>query len=108
MGYRTVVMLYNDQAGQWTNDPELGRKIQHKMNFGMPLETRHQDVDFGYGHVVHCQHADSQDIGIFDNYRYVRLGNSAWRPNEATTDMQVRLLKEAAERLGYRLVKRPA
>lgn len=29
MGYRTVVMLNNDHANEWANDPELGQKKLH-------------------------------------------------------------------------------
>lgn len=108
MGYRTVVMLYNDQAGQWTNDPDLGLKISRKMNFAMGTATKPQEVDLSYGRVIHCQHADCQELGVFDSYRFTPLAAGAWRPGEETEAMALRMLKEAAEKIGYRLVKRPA
>ena len=33
MGFRTVVVLFNDQASEWENDPSLGKKISHAKNF---------------------------------------------------------------------------
>ena len=97
MGFRTVVMLYNDQAGNWENDPNLGKNIARAMNW---------KADLGYGHVVLCEHADTQTIGVFDSYRFVPIAAGAWRRDEPTDAMSVRMVKEAAVRLGYRLVKK--
>lgn len=103
MGFRTVVMLYNDQAEQWSNDPALGKKIALTMNDAMGL---HRDSPLEYGRVVACEHADAQVLGVFDSYRFVPLASGAWRRDEPTDAMAVRMLKEAADRLGYRLVKK--
>lgn len=108
MGFRTVVMLYNDQAGQWTNDPDLGMKISRKMNFAMGTSIKPQEVDLSYGRIIHCHHADCLDLGVFNSYQFAPLASGAWQPGEESDAMAVRLLKEAAEKLGYRLVKRPA
>ena len=60
MGFRTVVVLNNDQAHEWTKDPLLGRKI---MEAGLQL---YQDHYFEYGKVVEQVHADSQSLIVSD------------------------------------------
>jgi hypothetical protein len=106
MGFRTVVMLYNDQAGNWENDPNLGKKIARSTNFALGFGEKDRQTDLGYGHVVLCEHADAQTIGVFDSYRFVTIAAGAWRRDEPTGAMSVRMVKEAADRLGYRLVKK--
>lgn len=109
MGYRTVVLLANDQASEWEKDPALGRKISQAMHHSMPARMEPGDrskADLGYGHVVSCHHADTQTIGIFDSYHFTPLAYSMWYAREDEESMKLKMLKLAAEEMGYRLVKR--
>lgn len=105
MGFRTLVLLYNDQTGDWSNDPELGKKIMCASTSAM---NRRQDPDsrLDYGQVVECCHADTQTLAVVDSYSFTPLGYSNWHHNQQKRDMQVELLKKAADELGYRLVKK--
>lgn len=108
MGYRTTVILYNDQSAEWKNDPELGRKIAHAMNFAMSTkESTEPEASLGYGRVVQCAHADTQTIGILDSYYFRPLAHGHWHHGQSVEDMKVELLKRAADELGYKLVKKP-
>jgi hypothetical protein len=106
MGFRTVVVLYNDHCSEWQNDPELGRKIiagmnhTHEKEWGNPSDLR-------YGRVVECEHADTQTVAVLDSYSFTPLAYSFWRRDEKNEDRNVRLLKELADKLGYRVIKKP-
>jgi len=106
MGFRTVVVLYNDQASSWEADPELGRKISQRMSFAMGSK-KDKEADLGYGRVVECQHADVQTLAVIDGYDFKALAYDHWYQNKSDEEMQLRLLKEAAEKLGYRLTRMP-
>lgn len=105
MGYRTVVILFNDQSNDWSNDPDLGKKIQHASSFLGYDELSHK-TDFGGGRVVECAHADVQRVGVFDGYSFHSLASSNWVRGKTTFDMSISLIKKAADALGYRLVKK--
>jgi hypothetical protein len=111
MGYRTVVVLFNDQCSEWENDPELGKKIAAGMNFcGDRLgrfDRSFNPADLRYGRVVQCVHADTQTVSILDGYDMDTVLHSFWRPGEKEDEKAVRLMKEFAEKHGYRLVKKP-
>ena len=106
MGFRTVVVLYNDQASTWENDPELGKKIARALNSAMG-HTPEPEADLGYGKVVECSHADTQTLAVIDGYDFKALAYDHWYQNKSDEEMQLRLLKEAAEKLGYRLTRIP-
>jgi hypothetical protein len=40
MGFRTVVILNNDMASNWVNDPQLGHKIGHASHFTQRIFMR--------------------------------------------------------------------
>ena len=108
MGFRTVVVLFNDQASEWENDPSLGKKISRAKNFatGRPLGLGKNDIhkaNIGYGRVVECAHADTQTLAVLDSYNMTQIAHSRWNPNDK--DVELKLLKEAAEKLGYKIVK---
>jgi hypothetical protein len=121
MGYRTVVILENDRSNEWMYDPELGRKIHHAASFAFSGAIHHAasfafsgasaDYDsnrrIGYGTVVECAHADVQSMIVLNGYNADPVSSSIWRPNDNLRAMKLRLLKEAAEKLGYRLIKKP-
>ena len=100
MGFRTVVILNNDHAHEWAVDPLLGRKI---------VAVSHDHLDplgkFPGGEVFECVHADTQTLALLDGCSGTWLGSGSWRPGEPTNDRATRLVKEAARRLGYRLVR---
>lgn len=52
MGYRTVVILSNDDAHVWKNDAKLGEKIM--------IAASHPDANFEYGDIVEQVHCDVQ------------------------------------------------
>ena len=96
MGFRTVVILSNDS--NWDQDPDLGLKIQRAM---------HLRQTFDHGRVVECTHADTQTIGIIDSLDFTPLAYDSWTRNETPQEVELKMIKAAAEKLGYRLVKKP-
>jgi hypothetical protein len=110
MGYRTLVVLYNDQASEWEKDPALGAKIAHGMNHAMGPSPKswNTPANLNYGMVVQCAHADEQTLAVLDGYSFTAIGNGFWRQGEDAQVRDLRLLKEAADRLGYSLRKNPA
>lgn len=102
MGFRTVVMLSNDQAHEWSHDAELGMKIQRVMN----MIGRDAGVG-GYGQVVECVHADCQTLAVLDGYTtFETVAAKGWLPGESKDEIALKLLKDAARARGYQLVKR--
>lgn len=109
MGFRTVVMLSNDMAHQWEKDPELGRKIGLAMNYANSPDRRDMASVDGYGQVVECVHADCQTLAMLDGYAaFTHIDSQSGLRGDGANTAVVRLLKSAANKLGYRLVKKPA
>lgn len=106
MGLRTVLMLSNNHAHEWQNDPELGKKIARAMNHTLPGDTL-ADIE-NYGRVVQCVHADEQTIVVLSEYRSCQnLATLHWQRDESTESVALKLLKAAADRMGFRLVRKP-
>lgn len=111
MGFRTVVMLSNDVTHEWENDADLGKRIARAMNFANNPDRQGKEYSRigNYGRVVECVHGDCQTIAVLDGYTsFQPLGTKSWTRNESTDEVALKLLKEAAEKLGYRLVRKPA
>lgn len=106
MGFRTVVVLYNDHCSEWEKDPELGRKIATGMNYTHESDQWNSPSNLHYGQVVECAHADQQTAAILDGYQFYPLAYSCWRSGEVQEDRNVRLLKELANKLGYTVSKK--
>lgn len=107
MGFRTVVVLNNDQAHKWVKDPELGRKISRAASLRgwadfHPLEK------LTYGEVVEQVHADTQTVAFLDGYGGKAMAYSHWFRNESEDQKNLKLLKSLADSLGYRVSKKPA
>lgn len=92
MGYRTVVILDNDFGSTWCNDSNLGQKIAYD-NLGT------------LGNVVEVVHADTQSLVLVDSFNYKVLTRSRGFSNENDNEVCINLLKEAAEKFGFKLVK---
>ena len=103
MGYRTLVMLYNDEIGHWRENKNLGEDINQAMNYvGSGFA---QNSHFRGGQVVSCEHADTQVLALVDSYVYKPMAYSNWSSSIANDDVAIQLLKDAAAKLGYRLTK---
>ncbi len=106
MGYRTVVVFNNDQTSEWENDPELGRKIaqdMHKRDDG-----RYTPLNIIGGEVLECVHADTQTLAILDGYGGRSVAYTHLHRNQTQESQELALLKELAEKHGYRIAKKPA
>lgn len=110
MGFRTVVILYNDQSSEWVNDPLLGQKIACGSFDAMSLKGVSSDpsskAHLGFGTVVQCTHADTQTVGIIDSYRFLPVAHSFWRPSDTDILLKERLLREWADEMGFKLVRK--
>lgn len=107
MGYRTLVILYNDQAHEWQKDAKLGQKIAEAMNH-IPERSSVSPTgaDLGYGRVVECSHADTQTLAVVDSYNFTPIAHDSWASNESRESIAFKLVKAAADKLGFRLVKK--
>jgi hypothetical protein len=102
-------MLNNDVAHEWRNDVELGHKIARAMNYANDRARKDMASVGGYGTVVECVHADCQTLAMLDGYTAFKpIEHQPWSRGEGDDTAVVRLLKSAAQKLGYRLVKKPA
>ena len=108
MGFRTVIVLNNDQAHEWENDPELGRKIflaASMSQFGND-QDRARDM-FPYGQTIEQVHADTQTVAFLDGYGGKAMAWSHWFRNQTEDQKNLNMLKALAEELGYRVSKKP-
>jgi hypothetical protein len=101
-------MLSNDMAHQWTVDKNLGEKISLAMNYASDPKRQDMARIGSYGRVVECVHADNQTLAMLGFYTTFRsIDGQSWMQDESDDEAAVRLLKSAANKLGYRLVKQP-
>lgn len=103
MGFRTVVILSNDTAYEWEQDPELGKKIAKA---AYRLHDGGNRKSFDYGSVAQVCHADTQSLMIIDGYLGDEVACKSWHRDEPTDIMKLKLLKEYADSLGMRVVKK--
>lgn len=103
MGFRTIVALSNDQCTAWERDPDLGRKI-------MALGARGEDKDGSADSIglslVECTHGDHQTLIIADGYNAKPVAFSTWHRGQTKENRDLALLRDLADRLGYRVVKK--
>lgn len=102
MGYRTVIILDNDQQHVWGKDQSLGQKILKAQHGGLDKNFSIGD----YGTVVQCVHADAQSLIMFDSCGAKSLAERHWDNRDEENYAQLMLLMAAAEKLGYELVKK--
>ena len=100
MGFRTVVVLSNDQAHEWKNDPELGKKIFYAAQPGG------WSAALQYGKIIECVHADTQTLAVLDGYGGKPVAYTHWNREQTDEIRNLALLKELADKLGYRVVKK--
>jgi hypothetical protein len=100
MGNRTVIILINDEAHNWQHDPELGDKI-------WAAASGVHGNRFDYGSVVENVHADCQTLMVMDSYSGKAAAETRYLPGESDKAVEVKLLKMAAEKLGYDLTPKP-
>lgn len=106
MGFRTVVVLNNDQCGTWSKDPELGQKIEQAMNHATGASPDIHATSLEYGRVVECCHASEHTLAIVGGYSFLPLAHGVERSRAAIEDSTLDLLRDAAAKLGYALVKK--
>ena len=98
MGSRTVVILSNDVAHEWENDATLGSQI-----FSAGAGSRSQ---FRYGTIGEMVHCDTQTLAVIDSLSFQPLTHANWFPGQDDEERNLQLLKAAADKLGYRLVRK--
>ncbi len=103
MGFRTVALLVNDQMNEWSKDPNLGSRIVIAAS-SSSNNPENRRID-NYGSILECVHADTQTLAVIDSYGMDILAHGHWGGHEMQKVRDLALLKRAAEKLGYKLVK---
>lgn len=79
------------------------RRLPHVMNGSL----KNGEGDIGYGRVVECAHADQQTLAVIDSYHFKGVAYDNWNSNNESEDnIAIKLLKSAADKLGFRLLKK--
>lgn len=103
MIFRTIVCLFNDQMHDWSRDPYLGSNIISAASVP-PRDNQHTRVS-NYGYILEVTHADTQRLAVLDSYSMKTLALGNWSTGGLEKQRDLALLKQAAEKLGYKLVK---
>ena len=107
MGYNTVLFFCNDSMNEIKKHPEefFNEILKGTSHCGT------EPYEFGLGcsngfAVVSCQHADLTTV-IAAGGNYASILGTTWGSSHHEADSQVRILKELADKLGYRMTKKP-
>jgi hypothetical protein len=106
MGFRTVVVLNNDLANEWENDPELGKKIFHAAS-AKQWGGKNDQAYFQYGDTIEQVHADTQTVAFLDGYGGKAVAHYHWYCGQTEEQKNLQMLKALADKLGYRVSKKP-
>lgn len=110
MGYRTVVLLDNDRWTEWANDHLLGSKIGHAMNYvNSSRPGLNSNLD-NYGSVIECAHTSTMTLGVISGFHmdtHALRARQFFEGAASEEDLTLDLLKEMADKLGYKVIKKP-
>lgn len=109
MGFNTTLVLMNDALYNIKNDPEFGVRLADAVNENYG-ERGYKDVAAqGFVNavtVIETHHADRlMPVLVGGNHGFVVGASLPW--NTKAEEMDFSLLKVLAERLGYRISKKP-
>lgn len=111
MGYNTTVMICNDSLHAIESDPEfgksLGNAIQEAGCYNKPVDVS-AGIYCNAARVIECHHADATALVAVGGNHGTSLGEFYYVGHHHTTDGQVALLKALADKLGYRVSKKPS
>jgi hypothetical protein len=115
MGFNTTVVVHNDALHEIRDDKEFGKNLYYAaLGLDLPASMRSRDVPAGChanaAEVIEHHHADGLklvavggntgwDLGVEVNYRVAHEGSAA---------LEEALLRALADKLGYRVSKKPA
>lgn len=103
MGYRTVVILSNDEAHNWSKDPLLGEKI-----FESASKLQRGNGEFSGGSVVEQVHCDQQSLIVIDSLQGTTVATTHWSRDQTAEARDLALLRELAAKHGFNLSKKRA
>jgi hypothetical protein len=113
MGYNSVLFICNDGIGEIEKDPKgFFEKFKHTQFIGQNVDKNAQG-SFGFGchsngfQAVYQGHADAQAlIAVGGNYATVVHSEFAGNKGHHDEEDKVRLLRNWADEMGYRIVKK--
>lgn len=117
MGYNTAIIVLNDALDMIRDDPTFGKNLHdavigrerdprgNRLIRDIPAYSSKGGVFCNAASVIESHHADGTTvIAVGGNYGTVLHETYGWKHHE--TDQQERLVREMADKLGYRLVKK--
>lgn len=116
MGFNTLVFLHNDDLEYIRKNPQafvdsMMNKIGTFGFCGDKDSTIRVPLDNGMrpsvGHVAHVDHADYNQLYLVGGNSCKQISGSFFARGPRPDDYQLRLLKDLAENLGYRVSKKP-
>lgn len=100
MGFNSAVLILNDQMHDLERAPDGGKAVTDAIHSA----SNYRDAMPGYGRygvrALPTQHADTAQLVRISANSIKHLGFGHWRMSD------IELLKEAADKLGYRLVRK--
>ena len=106
MGFNTTVMLLNDRLHDIERDTTLGTQIATDVS-RLGLADSYRTLQ--YGKVIETHHNSSMSIVAVGHNMGITLGHAVIEGGDlvnALEEAKVDMLKQLADSLGYRLVKR--
>jgi hypothetical protein len=103
MRFQTLVVINNDRIHEAKNNLELGNELYNAVCRASTISPT--DFGRGMGSVYQPNHADQCSLLVFGNLQVQELTTTYGYPGNR--ELQLRLLRLAADRLGYRLHRKP-
>ena len=105
MGYRTIIVLDNDDTNLWGDDP-LGKAITSASgkkisNLGGEIMLEGNQI----GTIIDCEHADIESLVHFSSLSGTVLAKNIHNSRVSEQELRENMLKEIASSMGFTLVK---
>jgi hypothetical protein len=108
MGYNTTVIVLNDALHEIEKDKEFGAKLALAIMKSRP--GHREDISSNYfvnaASVIATQHADITSVVAIGGNHGTELGSFFNNGHHHTEEDKIKLLKDLADKFGYRLVKK--
>lgn len=108
MGLNSTLIILNDGLHQISEDKDFGQKVAdaiQKVRHGKP-EVISSGSHANVAYVVETHHADYTSIVAVGGNHATQIGTTHGTTHHHKDETQIEILKQLAEKMGYRLVKK--